>query len=76
MEKTLQMHLKDLREQIAQEIEKACYFIPNEKMRDTGSGKPSAYVEGITNGRNQALSIIRGSNANGKDVRDTPERLS
>lgn len=65
MQKTLQMHLKDLREQIAQEIEKACYFIPNEKMRDTGSGKPSAYIDGITNGRNQALSIIRGSNVNG-----------
>jgi hypothetical protein len=64
MEKTLAMHLKDLREQIAQEIEKASYFIPNKNMRDTGSGKPSAYVEGITNGRNQALGIIRGNNVN------------
>ena len=65
MEKTLEMHLKDLRKQIAQEIEKACYFIPNEKMRDTGSGKPSAYIDGITNGRNQALDIIRGNNVTG-----------
>ena len=65
MEKTLQIHIQEFREKIAQEIEKACYFIPNEKMRDTGSGKPSAYIEGITNGRNQAIEIIRGNNVNG-----------
>ena len=65
MEKTLEMHLKDFREQIIQEIEKACYFLPEEKMSNIASGKPSAYIEGITNGRNQAIEIIRGSNVNG-----------
>jgi|APGre2960657404_1045060.scaffolds.fasta_scaffold526997_2 hypothetical protein len=49
-------------EELIESIEKACYFIPAEHMQDTGSGKPFAYIQGITNGRKQAIEIIRGRN--------------
>jgi hypothetical protein len=69
MEKTIKYLLQeayvngynDARISIADELEKAMYYIPNEYMEDTGSGIPHAYTEGITNGRNQALEIIRGN---------------
>ena len=49
-------------EELIEAIEKACYFIPSEWMQDTGSGKPFAYINGITNGRKQAIEIIRSRN--------------
>jgi hypothetical protein len=49
-------------EELIDIIEKACYFIPIEWATDTGSGKPSAYIAGITNGRKQAIEIIRSHN--------------
>lgn len=68
MEKTVKYLLQeayvdgynDARISIADELEKAMYRIPNEYMENTGSGIPYAYTQGITNGRNQALEIIRG----------------
>jgi hypothetical protein len=49
-------------QELIEAIEQACYFIPAERMQDTGSGKPSAYIDGITNGRKQAIEIIRSRN--------------
>ena len=40
-------------------IQEAGYYIPQDEMKDISTGKPSAYIRGITNGRNQAIEIIR-----------------
>jgi len=40
-------------------IQDAAYHIPQDEMKDISTGKPSAYIRGITNGRNQAIEIIR-----------------
>ena len=45
---------------IIKAIQDACYHIPQEEFEDISSGKPSAYIRGITNGRNQAIKIIEG----------------
>ena len=40
-------------------IQDACYHIPQDEFQDIASGKASAYIRGITNGRNQAIEMIR-----------------
>ena len=40
-------------------IQDACYYIPQDECKEISTGKPSAYIRGITNGRNQAIEIIK-----------------
>jgi hypothetical protein len=40
-------------------IQDAGYYIPQDEMKDVSTGKPSAYIRGITNGRNQAIEMIK-----------------
>jgi hypothetical protein len=40
-------------------IQDACYHIPQDEFKEIVNGKASAYIRGITNGRNQAIEIIR-----------------
>ena len=40
-------------------IQDAAYHIPQDEFKEIETGKPSAYIRGITNGRNQAIEIIR-----------------
>ena len=40
-------------------IQDAGYYIPQVEMQEISTGKPSAYIRGITNGRNQAIEIIK-----------------
>jgi hypothetical protein len=40
-------------------IQDAGYYIPQDEMQEISTGKPSAYIRGITNGRNQAIEMIK-----------------
>ena len=40
-------------------IEDSSYHIPQDEFQEIATGKPSAYIRGITNGRNQAIEIIK-----------------
>ena len=40
-------------------IQDACYYIPQDEMKEIATGKPSAYIRGITNGRSQAIEMIK-----------------
>jgi hypothetical protein len=44
---------------IIKAIQDACYHIPQDEFQEIANGKASAYIRGITNGRNQAIEIIR-----------------
>jgi len=40
-------------------IQDAGYYIPQDEFKEITTGNASAYIRGITNGRNQAIEIIR-----------------
>jgi hypothetical protein len=40
-------------------IQESCYHIPQDFFVDMSSGIPSAYVKGITNGKEQAITILK-----------------
>ena len=40
-------------------IQDASYHIPQDEFQEIATGKPSAYIRGITNGRNQAIEMIK-----------------
>ena len=44
---------------VIETIEQSSYYIPQEFFVNMSSGIPSAYVKGITNGRKQAIEILR-----------------
>lgn len=44
---------------VIETIEQSSYHIPQEFFVNMSSGIPSAYVEGITNGKKQAIAILK-----------------
>ncbi len=44
---------------VIEAIEQSSYHIPQEFFVDMSSGIPSAYIKGITNGRSQAIAILK-----------------
>jgi len=46
-------------DKIIKTIQESCYHIPQEFFVDMHTGIPSAYVKGITNGREQAVTILK-----------------
>jgi hypothetical protein len=44
---------------LIQAIQDACYHIPQDEFKEIANGNASAYIRGITNGRNQAIEIIK-----------------
>jgi hypothetical protein len=46
-------------DKVIETIEESSYHIPQEFFVDMASGIPSAYVEGITNGKKQAIEILK-----------------
>lgn len=46
-------------DKIIETIKESSYHIPQEFFVDMASGIPNAYVEGITNGRKQAIEILK-----------------
>jgi hypothetical protein len=44
---------------VIEAIEQSSYCIPQEFFVDMSSGIPSAYIKGITNGKSQAIAILK-----------------
>ena len=46
-------------DEVIKTIEESSYLIPQKFFVDMASGIPSAYVDGITNGKKQAIEILK-----------------